>query len=116
MQANGWADISYHFLIGGDNQIYEGRGWGRRGENVGLFSNQAINIGYIGNYRQAPPAGVEADLLDSLIQCGINLRALHPEVRTIAQCQVSTIVACEASTIFDWISEHPRFEANPRPV
>lgn len=115
MQANGWPDISYHFLIGGDNKIYAGRGWGRMGENVEGFSNQAINIGYIGRFNDAAPNAEAAALLDQLVDCGIAERALATNVRVVAQCQVARIVTCEASRIFSWISEHPRFTDNPRP-
>jgi hypothetical protein len=115
-QANGWSDISYHFLIGGDNRIYAGRGWGRMGENVEGFSNQAINIGYIGRFNDAAPNAEAAALLDQLVNCGIAERALATNVRVIAQCQAARFVTCEATRIFSWISEHPRFVATPRPV
>lgn len=115
-QANGWADISYHFLIGGDNRIYAGRGWGRMGENVEGFSNQAINIGYIGRFNDAPPSAEAAALLDQLVECGISNRALASNVRVFAQCQAVRFVTCDATQIFSWISEHPRFIASPRLV
>lgn len=116
MDANGWPDISYHFLIGDDNNIYQGRGWGRMGENVEGFNNQAINVGYIGSYTQNPPSAATIELLESLIACGISERALDQNVEVVAQCQVTRMVSCAATTIFDWISEHPRFSENPRPV
>lgn len=116
LDGNGWPDISYHFLIGSDYRIYEGRGWGRLGENVGGFSNQAINIGFIGTFAQEPltPRGLE--LLDEVIACGISIGALAQNVNVLAQCQVTNIVSCSATTVFDWVSEHPRFAANPTPV
>lgn len=116
MAGNGWRDISYHFLMGADYRLYEGRGWGRRGENVGDFTNQAINIGLIGTFQVDPPTENVLQVLDNLIDCGIASGALAQNVRVVAQCQVTPIVSCEGSTIFDWVSEHPRFEANPRAV
>lgn len=110
-----WGDISYHFLIGG-GQIYEGRGWGRRGENVGDFTNQAINIGLIGPFLSNSPTETDLELIDSLIACGLSQRALAQNVQVIAQCQVIPFVSCEESTILGWVSEHPRFNANPRVV
>jgi len=40
--ANGWADIGYHFLVGENGKVYEGRGWNREaahspGFNTGSF-------------------------------------------------------------------------------
>lgn len=116
VDGNGWPEISYHFLIGGDNRIYAGRGWGRQGANVERFSNQAINIGYIGRFNNDRPTAEAAALLDSLVACGISAGALASDVNVIAQCQVTGIVSCEATTIFEWISEHSRFTQNPQPV
>lgn len=116
MEANGWPDISYHFIIGSDYRIYEGRGWGRLGENVGGFSNQAINVGFIGTFNQNPITEGGLVALDALIACGISAGALAQNVDVAAQCQVTNIVSCSATTVFGWVSEHPRFTANPVPV
>lgn len=50
MDANSWPDISWHFLMGSspNYDVFEGRGWGRIGVNVEGFSNQAINVAFIG--------------------------------------------------------------------
>lgn len=117
MEVNGWPDISYHFLIGADYRIYEGRGWGRVGENVENFTNQAINIAYLGRFAVDPPSERATELLDSLIACGIAQGSLAPDVVVAAQCQViPRIASCERSTIFNWITQHPRFESDPTPV
>lgn len=116
MEANGWPDISYHFLVGEDNNIYEGRGWGRLGQNIDQFTNQAINIGYIGTFATTTPAESAAALLDSLVNCGVSAGALAQNVEVVAQCQVTRFVSCPASTIFEWISEHERFTDSPTPV
>lgn len=116
VDGNGWPDISYHFLIGGDNRIYQGRGWGRQGQNVEGFNNQAINIGYVGRFTQDRPSAEAVALLESLITCGISQGALASNANVVAQCQVTRIVSCSATTIFDWISEHPRYIETPRPV
>lgn len=115
MDSNSWPQISYHFLIGEDGQIYEGRGWGRQGENVGNFNNQAINVGLIGQFTTAPTAATLA-LVNSLIDCGIAQGALPQDVSIVAQCQVVNFVACPANSIFAWLSDHPRFEGAPSPV
>ncbi|RZC31797.1 Amidase 2 domain containing protein [Asbolus verrucosus] len=40
------SDITYNFLIGGDGNVYVGRGW----DVVNPFRNQSIVISFIGNY------------------------------------------------------------------
>ncbi len=35
----GWADIGYHFLVGENGKVYEGRGWDRQGAHSPGFNN-----------------------------------------------------------------------------
>ncbi|KAJ8930233.1 hypothetical protein NQ314_016959, partial [Rhamnusium bicolor] len=44
MQTLGWKDIGYNFLIGGDGNIYEGRGWGIHGAHVPKYNARSIGI------------------------------------------------------------------------
>ena len=37
----GWADIGYHFLVGENGKVYEGRGWDRQGAHSPGFNNDA---------------------------------------------------------------------------
>ncbi len=43
MDSNGWSDIGYSFLVGGDGKIYEGRGW----NVVGAHTSGYNSVGYI---------------------------------------------------------------------
>ena len=36
-----WADIGYHFLVGENGKVYEGRGWDRQGAHAPGFNNDA---------------------------------------------------------------------------
>jgi len=44
-------DIGYNFLIGGDGRIYEGLGFGIRGEHAPNYNSQSIGIAFIGNFQ-----------------------------------------------------------------
>ena len=46
----GWADIGYNFGIGGDGNIYEGRGFGLVGAHATNWNSKALGIMFIGNY------------------------------------------------------------------
>ncbi|XP_044250516.1 peptidoglycan-recognition protein SB2 isoform X2 [Drosophila takahashii] len=46
-------DIGYNFLIGGDGRIYEGLGFGVRGEHAPNYNSQSIGIAFIGNFQNA---------------------------------------------------------------
>ena len=50
MDSLGWADIGYNFLIGGDGQVYEGRGWNTVGAHATNWNSKSIGISFMGNY------------------------------------------------------------------
>jgi peptidoglycan recognition protein len=50
MDTNGWSDIGYNFLVGGDGNIYEGRGWIRVGAHTPGYNINSMGICLIGNF------------------------------------------------------------------
>ena len=42
------SDIAYNFLVGGDGQTYEGRGWDLVGAFARGFNNKSLGIAFIG--------------------------------------------------------------------
>lgn len=71
MLDRGWADIGYHFLIGPDGVIFEGREFGMIGSHCGgvppagvrrIFGNTgSIGICLLGNYDEETPPEVMLD-------------------------------------------------------
>ena len=39
---NGWDDIGYHFLVGENGKVYEGRGWDRQGAHSPGWNSDAF--------------------------------------------------------------------------
>jgi len=50
MDTNGWLDIGYHFVVGEDGRVYEGRGWTRQGAHAGGCNARSIGIAFIGDF------------------------------------------------------------------
>lgn len=50
-----WADIGYHFLVGQNGLIYEGRDWHVRGTHVEIFNTGSLGICLLGNFMQEAP-------------------------------------------------------------
>lgn len=50
MDTKQWNDIGYNFLIGGDGNVYEGRGWGKHGAHSSPYNSKSIGICIIGNF------------------------------------------------------------------
>ena len=55
MDTRGWNDIGYSFLIGGDGNVYEGRGWNVEGAHTKSFNDQGYGIDFIGTFISALP-------------------------------------------------------------
>lgn len=34
MESRNWDDIGYNFMVGGDGDVYEGRGWDKQGAHT----------------------------------------------------------------------------------
>jgi LysM repeat protein len=59
-ERHGWADIGYHYLIGRDGRVYEGRPVTIQGAHCGGTNNQHnLGISLIGDFSHRPPTGVQ---------------------------------------------------------
>lgn len=47
---NGWSDIGYSFLIGGDGKVYVGRGYNVVGAHAPKYNDKSIGICLIGDW------------------------------------------------------------------
>ena len=50
MNHNNWSDIGYNFLVGEDGNVYEGRGWSKRGAHAPTYNAESIGICVIGDF------------------------------------------------------------------
>jgi len=48
MNRSHFSDIGYNFLVGGDGQTYEGRGWDTQGAFARGFNNRSLGVAFIG--------------------------------------------------------------------
>ena len=67
MQTYGdFADIGYHFMIGPDGRIYEGRSARAEGAHVKHHNERNLGVAFLGDYTNAP-------LTDAQVQAAYNL-------------------------------------------
>ncbi|CAD7011840.1 unnamed protein product [Ceratitis capitata] len=67
MDSLGWADIGYNFLIGGDGQVYEGRGWNTLGAHATNWNSKSIGISFMGNYNTNVPTAAQIAAAKALL-------------------------------------------------
>lgn len=69
MNVKKWSDIGYNYLIGGDGNIYEGRGGKTVGAHVRGYNKVSIGICVIGNYQKQFPSRKTLLALRSILVC-----------------------------------------------
>ncbi|XP_055612495.1 peptidoglycan recognition protein 3-like [Uranotaenia lowii] len=72
METDNYSDIAYNFMIGGDGEVYEGRGW----KKVGAFlrGQNAISegIAFVGHYSRMNATEAQMEKLDALLRKGVS--------------------------------------------
>ncbi|XP_017478582.1 PREDICTED: peptidoglycan-recognition protein LC isoform X2 [Rhagoletis zephyria] len=74
-------DIIYNFLIGGDGNVYEGRGWDVVGAHLRGFNSDSISFAYIGTFKKQKPSEKQMDVTKLLLEEGVQLGKLSPDYK-----------------------------------
>lgn len=61
------ADIPFNFLIGGDGQTYEARGWSHQSGVDEVLANTSLTIAFIGDFSALPPAEAQLRQAETLL-------------------------------------------------
>lgn len=67
MDGRNYHDTAYHFVIGADGSIYEGRGWFLRGALEEDFNMKSLSFAYMGS---ETPSDSMVQLKNKLLECG----------------------------------------------
>ena len=83
-------DIPYNFLIGGDGNIYEGRGFNFTGQHTqNLHATEYNSIGicvaFIGNYASIAPSANQINILSDFTRTFINREMIEENHIIISQ-------------------------------
>ncbi|XP_043861877.1 peptidoglycan-recognition protein LC [Drosophila santomea] len=89
MKSMGWVDIGYNFLVGGDGQIYVGRGWHIQGQHVKGYGAISVSIAFIGTFVNMEPPARQIEAAMRLMDEGVRLHRLQPDYHIYAHRQVS---------------------------
>uniref|UniRef100_A0A8W7NHP6 Peptidoglycan recognition protein long class n=1 Tax=Anopheles atroparvus TaxID=41427 RepID=A0A8W7NHP6_ANOAO len=73
MDGKNYDDIAFNFLIGGDGNIYEGRGWKKIGAHTKGHNKDCEGIAFLGEYNYSNNATAkQMELLQDLLQYGVS--------------------------------------------
>jgi len=108
MKSLGWVDIGYNFLVGGDGQVYVGRGWHIQGQHVSGYGAISVSIAFIGTFVNVEPSTRQIEAAKRLMDEGVRLHRLHPDYHIYAHRQVSPTES-PGQKLFELMKKWPRF-------
>ncbi|XP_063986036.1 peptidoglycan-recognition protein LF-like [Diachasmimorpha longicaudata] len=89
MEGNRWDDIGYNFLVGGDGNIYEGRGWDVQGAHTFNYNKKSIGLSFIGTFSTAVPSNKQLAAAQNLLETGMKMGKLMDSYKLLGHRQVS---------------------------
>lgn len=112
MKSFGWVDIGYNFLVGGDGQIYVGRGWHIQGQHVNGYGAISVSIAFIGTFVNMEPPARQIEAAKRLMDEGVRLHRLQPDYHIYAHRQLSPTES-PGQKLFELMQNWPRFTQDP---
>ncbi|XP_067633380.1 peptidoglycan-recognition protein SC2 [Eurosta solidaginis] len=110
MDSLGWDDIGYNFLIGGDDHVYEGRGWNNMGAHAAKWNEKSIGISFIGNYNNDKPTSAQISATKDLIAQAVFRGQIDPNYILYGHRQVSS-TECPGHNLYAEIMKWPNWKA-----
>jgi N-acetylmuramoyl-L-alanine amidase len=104
----GWDDIAYSFLIGGDGQVYEGRGWNRVGSHTYRYNYKSLALAFIGNFNNTLPGASALNAAQKLLACGVQKNAITPAYSLYGHRDVRD-TTCPGYTLYNAIRKWPHY-------
>lgn len=104
----GWADIGYHYLIGRDGLVYEGRTATAQGAHSGGANNiQNLGIAMIGNFSRRMPTGGQMQALEAFL--GDQQRAHRVGTAKVYGHRDLGPTECPGTTLYGWLAQYKTY-------
>ncbi|XP_066296595.1 peptidoglycan-recognition protein SC2-like [Branchiostoma lanceolatum] len=108
MDGRGYSDIGYNFLVGNDGNVYEGRGWDRRGAHALNVNSESIGICFMGDFTGQKPTAAAIAAAKSLISCGVSLGKIRSAYSLYGHRDVGS-TACPGNLLYDDVKSWGRY-------
>uniref|UniRef100_T1PF65 N-acetylmuramoyl-L-alanine amidase n=1 Tax=Musca domestica TaxID=7370 RepID=T1PF65_MUSDO len=103
-------DIIYNFLIGGDGNVYEGRGWNYRGSVIQGYNDDSISLAYIGSFKKQMPSEKQLNVTRLLLAEGVRLGKLSSDYRIVGANKLDpTSTATSADALYESFKDWPHW-------
>lgn len=109
MDNKNWFDIGYNFVVGEDGNVYEGRGWGKKGAHSIPYNNKSIGICILGDYRSRTPNVAAVEAISKLIAYGVSNNEIKSDYKLLGHRQ-TWATNCPGDDLFAMIQSWPHWE------
>lgn len=97
----GWADIGYHYLIGRDGKVYEGRPSSLQGAHTGGNNENNLGISMVGNFMHRRPSSVQMFALKRLLD--MKMKEYGLSTRNLLGHRDLKATACPGDALYQWL-------------
>lgn len=104
--STGSPDIGYNFMIGGDGNIYVGRGWNARNFHLG---NHSIGINFVGNYFRDELTPKMIDCAQKVIAYGKESKILKADYKVLCHNQTNPKMVSPGPNVYAIVKNWPNF-------
>lgn len=81
-------DIRFNFLIGGDGNVYTGRGWDLRGAHTEGYDTGTLEVAFMGTFSKSLPKDVQVTAFNKLVETGVKINKISPNYTLVNYCQL----------------------------
>jgi N-acetylmuramoyl-L-alanine amidase len=101
-------DIGYSFVVGGDGNVYEGRGWDVTNMHTGFVRRCNIGISFVGNFIYDTPTNGQIEAVQELIKLGVRLGKIDNSYKLVAMNETYGTLS-PGVVVYSIIAKWPHF-------
>ncbi|XP_058838801.1 peptidoglycan-recognition protein LC isoform X4 [Topomyia yanbarensis] len=109
-----YSDIAYNYLVGGEGNAYEGRGWDKQGAHTKGFNDDSICIAFIGTFISIEPPITQLSAAKQLIKMGLEQGKLVKNYELYGHRQLAPFES-PGGALFKIIKKWPNWSAKLGP-
>lgn len=83
-------DIAFNFLIGGDGNVYTGRGWNAKGAHTDGYDTGTLGVAFMGTFRRSLPKDIQVTAFNKLVKTGVEINKISANYTLVNHCQLRT--------------------------
>ncbi|EDV97426.1 peptidoglycan-recognition protein SD [Drosophila grimshawi] len=106
-----YSDISYHYLIGGNGRIYEGRSPSQQGAIAAGNNAGSLAISFMGNFDEEPPTDAALAAGQALLTHAVDKGQLVEEYQLMGHRQLSATKS-PGDALYLIIQKWPHYDSN----